>query len=126
MPPSPDPASLLPLSEPVFAILLTLADGPRHGYGIITDVERRTSGRLRLGTGTLYTAIHRLLHEDVIEESEPPVQARGEDERRRYYRLTPFGRRVAAAEARRLDALVSMAREQKLLPNPGGGGAGAR
>lgn len=120
MTPPRDPATLLPLSEPVFAMLLALADSPRHGYGIISEVERRTGGRLRLGTGTLYTAIQRLLAEDVIEACDQPARTPSGDERRRYYRLTPFGRRVATAEARRLEALVTIARDQRLLPNPAG------
>ena len=114
MPRPVEPAALLPLSEPVFAILLALADTPRHGYGIILEIERRSA--LRLGTGTLYTAIHRLLADGVVEETAAPPGADRDDERRRYYRLTPFGRRVAAAEARRLERLVAIAREQKLLP----------
>lgn len=121
MPRPPDPATLLPLSEPVFAILLALADAPRHGYGIILAIERRSA--LRIGTGTLYTAIHRLLADGLIEETSPPPDADSDDERRRYYRLTAFGRRVAAAEAHRLERLVAIAREQKLLPRlaPAGG-----
>jgi DNA-binding PadR family transcriptional regulator len=108
------PADLLPLSEPVFAILLALNEEPRHGYGILLDVERRTG--TRLGTGTLYTAVQRLLVEQVLEECDPPERETSTDERRRYYRLTPFGRRVATAEAERLDRLVALAREHRLLP----------
>ncbi len=105
-----DVASQLPLTPGVFHILLALADQDRHGYAIILDVAERTDGAVRLGTGTLYTAIARLLEQHLIEESdERPAQGE-DDDRRRYYRLTPFGREVANAEARRLAALVRMAR----------------
>ena len=100
----------LPLTPGVFHILLALADQDRHGYAIILDVAERTGGAMRLGTGTLYTAIARLLEQDFIEESDERPGADEDDERRRYYRLTPFGREVANAEARRLAALVRMAR----------------
>ena len=117
-PSSPDPQSLLPLSEPVFQILLALADDDRHGYGIIQEVDGRTAGRVRLGPGTLYGAIKRLREQGLIEEVDldtgPP-----DDERRRYYRLTPFGRRVATQEARRLESLLDTARGKRLLPRRG-------
>jgi DNA-binding PadR family transcriptional regulator len=108
----PDPAALLPLTPAVFHILLALADQDRHGYAIILDVAERTGGALRLGTGTLYTAISRLLEQGVIEEPDERPSAEEDDERRRYYRLTAFGREVANAEARRLAALVRMARSR--------------
>ncbi|MGH9346766.1 MAG: PadR family transcriptional regulator [Vicinamibacterales bacterium] len=105
-----DVAAYLPLTPGVFHILLALADQDRHGYAIILDVAGRTGDAVRLGTGTLYTAIARLLEQRLIEESdERPVEDE-DDERRRYYRLTAFGREVANAEARRLAALVRMAR----------------
>lgn len=100
----------LPLTPAVFHILLALADRDRHGYGIILDIASRTGGALRLGTGTLYTAISRLLEQGLIEDSDERPAEDQDDERRRYYRLTPFGRDVANAEARRLAALVRMAR----------------
>jgi DNA-binding PadR family transcriptional regulator len=108
----PDPAVLLPLTPAVFHILLALADQDRHGYAIILDISERTGGVLRLGTGTLYTAISRLLEQGLIEEPDERPAADEDDERRRYYRLTPFGREVANAEARRLAALVRMARSR--------------
>ena len=108
----PEPAALLPLTPAVFHILLALADQDRHGYAIILDVAERTGGALRLGTGTLYTAISRLLEQGVIEEPDERPSAEEDDERRRYYRLTAFGREVANAEARRLAALVRMARSR--------------
>jgi DNA-binding PadR family transcriptional regulator len=107
---SVEPASLLPLTPAVFHILLALADQDRHGYAIILDIAERTEGAMRLGTGTLYTAISRLLEQGLIEEPDERPAADEDDERRRYYRLTAYGRDVANAEARRLSALVKMAR----------------
>jgi DNA-binding PadR family transcriptional regulator len=104
--------SQLPLTPAVFHILLALADQDRHGYAIILDIAERTSGAMRLGTGTLYTAISRLLEQGLIEEPDERPAADEDDERRRYYRLTTFGRDVANAEARRLAALVRMARSR--------------
>lgn len=113
-----DPVALLPLSEAVFQILLALADEERHGYGIIQEVDERTDGRVRLGPGTLYGAIKRLREQGLIEEAEGVEEADG-DERRRYYRLTPFGREVAVLEARRLERLIEAARGKRLLPRAG-------
>ena len=110
-----DPEELLPLSQAAFNVLLALAEGERHGYGIIKDVESRTEGRVRMGPGTLYGAIKRMLDEGLIEESDERPDAALDDERRRYYRLTGFGRRVAAAEAERLSGLVAAARARNLL-----------
>jgi DNA-binding PadR family transcriptional regulator len=105
-----DVERLLPLTPGVFHILLALADQDRHGYAIILDIAERTDGAVRLGTGTLYTAIARLLDQGLVEESDERPHADEDDERRRYYRLLPLGRAVANAEARRLAALVRMAR----------------
>jgi DNA-binding PadR family transcriptional regulator len=102
-----------PLSEPLFHILLSLVDGPRHGYGIIQEVESRTRGDLRLGAGTLYSAIKRIRAWGWVEEVRSPA---GEDPRRRYYGLTSVGRRVVKSEARRLEALVKHARTKRVLP----------
>ena len=110
-----DPEELLPLSPAVFHVLLALADAERHGYGIIKEVEARTDGRVRLGPGTLYGSIKRMLEEGLIEESDERPDASLDDERRRYYRLTGFGRRVASAEAERLSGLVDAARAKRLL-----------
>lgn len=111
--PDPDPLSLLPLTEPVYHILLALTDADRHGYAILQEVEQRTDGSVRLRTGTLYTAVRRLLEQGLIEETEErPVD---DDERRRYYHLTPFGRDVVMAEARRLESMVGLARAKALL-----------
>jgi DNA-binding PadR family transcriptional regulator len=102
-----------PLSESLFHILLSLVDGPRHGYGIIQEVESRTKGEIRLGAGTLYSAIKRIRAWGWVEEMRSPA---GEDPRRRYYGLTSVGRRVVKGEARRLEALVKHARTKRVLP----------
>jgi DNA-binding PadR family transcriptional regulator len=102
-----------PLSEPLFHILLSLVDGPRHGYGIIQEVESRTRGDIRLGAGTLYSAVKRIRAWGWVEEVRSPA---GEDPRRRYYGLTSVGRRVVKSEARRLEALVKHARTKRVLP----------
>jgi DNA-binding PadR family transcriptional regulator len=116
--PSADPASLLPLSEPVFQIMLAVAGPPRHGYAIMREVEERTDGRVRLGPGTLYGAIKRLRDQGVLEEVEDQAEGAA-DERRRLYGLTPFGREVARREAERLDETLQAARRKDLLPNMG-------
>ena len=121
---------MLPLTPAVFHILLTLAEGEHHGYGIMREVEKRTGSRIKLGPGTLYSAIKRMLNEGLIEESEHRPDSGSDDERRRYYRLTDYGRSVAVAEAERLEALVSQARSRNLLHtrapcNEGGSDTGA-
>jgi DNA-binding PadR family transcriptional regulator len=116
---TPDPRTLLPLTPAVFHILLALAAGECHGYGIMQEVERITSGQVRIGPGTLYRSIQRMLLDRLIEEAgEVHESADDDDERRRYYRLTPFGLDVARAEAQRLDALVAAASARKLLRRP--------
>src|ERR1044071_10057785 len=110
-----DPEDLLPLSPAVFHVLLALADAERHGYGIIKEVEARTDGRVRLGPGTLYGSIKRMLEEGLIEESDERPDSALDDERRRYYRLTGFGRRVASAEAGRPEGLAASAGARRLL-----------
>ena len=111
-----DPRSFLPLTPQRFHILLALTDGARHGYGIILDIEERTAGGLRLGTGTLYTALGRLLEDELIVESGRRPRAADDDARRRYYALTPFGRSVLEAEAARLEALLRHTRRKGILP----------
>jgi DNA-binding PadR family transcriptional regulator len=111
-----DIARFLPLSAQQFHILLALVDGHRHGYGIIQDVAGRTDGALRLGTGTLYTALARLSTLGLIDESDRRPPAAADDERRRYYRLTPLGRAVLAAETSRLETLVAHARRKGIQP----------
>jgi DNA-binding PadR family transcriptional regulator len=105
-----DPAELLPLTPALFHVLLSLADGEKHGYAILKEVEQRTSGSVVLSTGTLYGIIKRLLADGLIRES-----AAGSDDRRTAYRLTAFGRKVALAEAERLRDLVMSAQAKKLL-----------
>ena len=107
--------SLLPLTPAVFHILITLADGEAHGYAIMQEVGRRSGGSVRLGPGTLYGAISRLLDDGIIEETEDRPDPEMDDTRRRYYRLTKFGARVLAAETERLAGLVKAARSTKLV-----------
>jgi DNA-binding PadR family transcriptional regulator len=110
------PEDLLPLQAAAFHILVSLAGRDRHGYAIMQDVAERTAGAFRLHPGTLYTTIRRLLEQGLVEElAERPARGR-DDERRRYYRLTKLGRRVARAEATRLERLVGMARRAGLTP----------
>lgn|SRR5690349_17969504 len=99
-----------------FEILLTLAAGERHGYGIIQDIEARAAGRTSVETGTLYRALQRLVEEDLVKPTGAPRAVAGEDERRRFYAITPAGRRAATDEARRLASLVAVARAARLLP----------
>ena len=113
-----DPLRFLPLSPHQFHILLTLVDGERHAYGIKKDLASRGAHR-DVGPGTLYRSIAQLIDAALIDESDRRPVAELDDERRRYYRLTPFGRRVVVAEARRLEELVTAARARKLIPHPG-------
>lgn len=109
------PHDLLPLTPAVFHILLTLADGEKHGYSIMQEVEQISAGRVKMGPGTLYGSIKRMLAAGLIEESDERPDPALDDERRRYYRLTEFGGRVVRAEADRLAALVQTAHSKKLL-----------
>jgi DNA-binding PadR family transcriptional regulator len=113
-----DPGDLLPLTPVALNVLLALADGERHGYGIMLEVRERTGGRVRLGPGTLYGAIKRLKESGVIEESGERPDPEADDERRCYYRLTGFGGEVLAAEVERLDGLVRAARRKGVSPAP--------
>ena len=112
-----DAGALLPLTPAVFHILLALSDGERHGYGIMQEIAARTRGKVRMGPGTLYGSIKRMLDDALIEESGERPDPALDDQRRRYYRLTPFGQRVAEAEAQRLADLVGVARAKRLLPD---------
>ncbi len=115
-PRSESPESFLPLSTASQYILLALASEERHGYAIMQEVDKASVGTVRLGPGTLYRSIRELLEAGLIEESvKRPV--RNEDQRRRYYRLTSLGRRVLAAESRRLAAVVALARSRKVWEN---------
>ena len=102
------------LTLPMLQILIALADEDRHGYGILLEIEKRTA-EVRLGTGTLYTAIKRLLAKGLIEETEERPAPDLDDARRRYYRLTPAGRKAAREETGRLAGVVRMARAKELL-----------
>ena len=113
-----DPNTWLPLTPAVFHILLVLADGERHGYGIMQEVKAQTEGRVRLGAGTLYGAIKRLMAGGLIAEAGEGTDPDLSDERRRYYRLTDFGLRVAQVEAQRLEQLVRLARGKQWLMGP--------
>ncbi|MBZ5595135.1 MAG: PadR family transcriptional regulator [Acidobacteriia bacterium] len=114
--PSPRPDSLLPLPPATFHILMALADEDRHGYAIIQDVAVRTGGELKLSAGTLYRSIQRMLDQGLIVETQERPAPELDDERRRYYRITPFGTAVARAEARRLTQLVKLARASGFAP----------
>lgn len=122
-----DPATLLPLTPAVFHLLLALSRGEAHGYALMQAADALSDGRFQLGPGTLYRSIQKMQVEGLIEELaiHDPEQV---DERRRYYRMTPFGRRVAEVEADRLAGLVEAARRQGLLRTArrGGGSRGAR
>ena len=107
----PKAESLTPLSA---AILFALASGASHGYAIIKEIEELTNGEMSPRTGSMYLALHRLLEDGLIEEAD----VRGDDERRRYYRLTTEGRTAARAEAERLSQMVKMASAKKLIPAP--------
>jgi DNA-binding PadR family transcriptional regulator len=109
----------LPLTPAMFHILLALADKERHGYDIMREVDERTEGKMRLGPGTLYGSIKRMLGDGLIEELDERPDPALDDERRRYYRLTDLGRRVAVAEAERLERLVKSARTKRLLSTRG-------
>jgi DNA-binding PadR family transcriptional regulator len=110
-----DPASLLPLTPVVLHILLVLAEGERHGYGIAQQIEAATDGQMRFGPGTMYGSIQRMLTSSLIEEAAQRKRPEPDDERRRYYRITPFGRRVLEAELERLVSVVNLARAKRLL-----------
>jgi len=111
MPDSNPAAALLPLPPATFHILLAVAAEDRHGYAIIQDVAARTNGELKLSPGTLYRSIQRMLEQGLIVETHERPAPELDDERRRYYRITPFGADVARAETRRLSQLVTMARD---------------
>jgi len=113
MPPQTrDPNHCLPLTPALFHVLLSLTDGEKHGYAVIKEIEERTSGTVRLSTGTLYGIVKRLLQDGWIRDS-----VLGSTDRRRAYRLTAFGRRVAEAEAGRLRELVRAADRKALYPS---------
>jgi DNA-binding PadR family transcriptional regulator len=114
-----EPAKVLPLTPAVFHILLALANGERHGYGIMQEIAAATQGQMRIGPGTLYRSIKQMLAAGMLEESDERPDPALDDERRRYYRMTGFGQRVAQAEALRLARLVREAQARRLLPGAG-------
>ena len=109
---------LLPLPLPVFHMLLSLSEGDRHGYALKREILQRTGGKLNLGSGALYGSINKMLEQGLIEESDERPDPHLDDERRRYYRITPHGRRVAQAEAIRLRELVQVAETKLGVPQP--------
>jgi DNA-binding PadR family transcriptional regulator len=115
------PEAMVPLTPAVFHILLALADGEKHGYGIMKEVAQRTEGGMRMGPGTLYGSLGRMLESGLVEVSDERPDPEMDDERRRYYRLTSFGLRVAEAESRRLDQLLRVARAKHVLAFSQGG-----
>jgi DNA-binding PadR family transcriptional regulator len=112
----PSADSLLPLPQATFSILLALAEEDRHGYAILQEVAARAGGQGKLGAGTLYRSVQRMLEQGLIVELRERPAAELDDERRRYYRITPFGASVARAETQRLTRLVKLARASGFVP----------
>jgi DNA-binding PadR family transcriptional regulator len=108
--------ALLPLTPGMFQVLIALADGEKHGYAILKEVARRTDGAVVLGAGTLYAILRRFVAEGIVAEAAERPDPALDDERRRYFRLTDFGREVARAEAQRMETALGMARAKKLVP----------
>src|SRR5579871_468814 len=117
------PQELLPLTPPVFHILLALVDEERHGYGIMQDVARQTDDALQLGPGTLYGCLKRMLAAGLVEESEARPDSELDDSRRRYYKMTALGHRAVRVEAERLAKAVTAAKARRLLDVRAGGNA---
>jgi len=111
--------SLLSLTPAVFHVLLALAEGQRHGYAILKDVERQTDSAVRMGPGTLYGTLQRLMEQGLVEEAAGP--ARAVDERRRYYQLSKAGRAALKVEVERMETLVRTARARRVSPRPSRG-----
>ena len=110
-----NPERMLPLTPAVFHVLLALVEGERHGYAVMQEVAASTHGQVKMGPGTLYGTLKRLLEARLIEESDQRPDPELDDERRRYYRLTALGRRVVSAEALRYEEMAKMVRRKKLL-----------
>src|SRR5437667_8392142 len=110
-----DPETMLPLTPAVFHVLLALAEGERHGYAIMREVAESTHGRIKMGPGTLYGTVKRLLEARLIEESDERPDPEMDDERRRYYRLAGLGQRVLKAEALRYAEMAEVARRKGLI-----------
>ena len=110
-----NPEDFLPLTPAVLHILLALADGEKHGYAIMQEVVQVSQGQVNMGPGTLYGSIKRMLQSELIAQTDERPDPQLDDERRRYYRLTEFGRRVLCAEAKRLETLVAVSRRKQAL-----------
>ena len=123
--PPPEPEGHLPLTPAVLDIMVALGDEELHGYAIMREVRRRTQGRRRIAPGTLYRSLRQMHERGLLAESEERPEPGLDDERRRYYRLTDLGRRVALAELERLEGLVDTARSKGFVPSPRASGAGA-
>ncbi|HSL23875.1 MAG TPA: PadR family transcriptional regulator [Vicinamibacterales bacterium] len=113
-----DPEPFLPLTPAMFHVLVALADGEKHGYAIIKEVQRRTGSKVRLSAGTLYPIIRRFLHDGLIVECDERPDPALDDERRRYYRLSDNGRALALAEANRMETAIEQARAKLLARKP--------
>ncbi len=113
----PEPASFLPVPAANLHILIALGPGEKHGYALMRDIEELSDGRMRMGPGTLYGSVKRMVADGLVEETTSRTDRPLDEQRRRYYRLTPLGERVCAAELERLDALVRTA--QRLVPGLG-------
>ena len=113
-----DADSYLPLTPAMFQVLVALADGDKHGYAVIKEVRRRTNDKVQLGAGTLYAIVKRLLEGGLILECDERPDPALDDERRRYYRLTPDGRAVAQAEAQRLEEVLEQAKAKLFVKKP--------
>ncbi len=116
--PKTDPESLLPLTPAVFHVMLALVGAERHGYAIMQEVAISTDGQIKMGPGTLYGTVKRLLEAKLIEESDERPDPHLDDDRRRYYRLTGVGEQLVRAEARRYEEIVALARRKKLIQKP--------
>ena len=106
----------LPLTPAVFFILFALADGEKHGYAIMQSISRMSNNHFRMGPGTLYSTIQRLLDLDLIEETERVGGQSDHEDRRRYYKLTRTGKAILAADISRMESVVRLARDKKLVP----------
>jgi DNA-binding PadR family transcriptional regulator len=111
-----DPESLLPLNPNDYLILFTLVAGERHGYGIVKEVEKESRGRIRIDPANLYRSMKRLTRDGLVKDADCRPAAEAQGERRRYYAITDFGRRVVTLEASRLAELVEAGRDRKLIP----------
>jgi DNA-binding PadR family transcriptional regulator len=111
-----NPEECLPLTPAMFEVLIALADGEKHGYAVLKEVARRSAGRVTLSPGTLYAILRRFVADGIVVESEERPDPALDDERRRYYAVTDFGRAVAHAEARRMETALGMARAKSLIP----------